>query len=76
MNVEVRFGLSTEPPRVTSLKNTQPLPTVSNFGNDVYFVHDPRGYKSVVHYLARSYLKHNEGTITDMRLKLNTVCSL
>ncbi|TVU48093.1 hypothetical protein EJB05_07716 [Eragrostis curvula] len=37
-----------EPPRVTSLQNTVPLPTFSNFGDDVYFVADQRGYESVV----------------------------
>ncbi|KAG0555932.1 hypothetical protein KC19_11G013800 [Ceratodon purpureus] len=64
---------SAEPPRITSLKNTQPLPTDAIFGDDVYFVHDPRGYKSVVHHLANSYLENKNETITDNRLKLNTL---
>jgi polyamine oxidase len=59
-----------EPPRVTSLKSTQPLSTFEDFGEDLYFVSDPRGYKSVVHELANSYLRNKNGTITDPRLKL------
>jgi polyamine oxidase len=62
-----------EPPRVTSLKSTQPLKTFYNFGGDLNFVHDPRGYKAVVHHLARSYLANKDGKITDPRLKLNKV---
>lgn len=42
-----------EPPRVTSMRNTIPLPTFSNFGEDVYFVADQRGYGSIVEHLAR-----------------------
>uniref|UniRef100_A0A453T9G7 Amine oxidase domain-containing protein n=1 Tax=Aegilops tauschii subsp. strangulata TaxID=200361 RepID=A0A453T9G7_AEGTS len=64
-----------EPPRVTSLQNTQPLPTFSNFGDDVYFVADQRGYESVVYHVAGQYLKtdRKSGAVTDPRLKLNTV---
>ncbi|MQM15185.1 hypothetical protein Taro_048126 [Colocasia esculenta] len=63
-----------EPPRVTSLQNTQPLPTFANFGDDVYFVADPRGYESVVYDLARKFLATDrKGTIVDPRLKLNKV---
>lgn len=62
-----------EPPRVTSLKSTQPLPTFTNFGEDLNFVHDPRGYKSIVHEIAQSYLQHKDGKIIDHRLKLNKV---
>ncbi|KAG0597932.1 hypothetical protein M758_12G031200 [Ceratodon purpureus] len=62
-----------EPPRVTSLKSTQPLKTFSDFGGDLNFVHDPRGYKAVVHHLAHSYLANKDGKITDPRLKLNKV---
>ncbi|XP_077220860.1 polyamine oxidase 1-like isoform X3 [Tasmannia lanceolata] len=61
-----------EPPRVTSLQNTEPLPTFSNFGEDLYFVADPRGYESVVYYVAKQYLTSNSaGQITDSRVKLN-----
>ena len=42
-----------EPPRVTSLQNTVPLPTFKDFGDDVYFVADQRGYESVVYYVPR-----------------------
>ncbi|XP_077220859.1 polyamine oxidase 1-like isoform X2 [Tasmannia lanceolata] len=63
-----------EPPRVTSLQNTEPLPTFSNFGEDLYFVADPRGYESVVYYVAKQYLTSNSaGQITDSRVKLNKV---
>uniref|UniRef100_A0ACD5WPA4 Uncharacterized protein n=1 Tax=Avena sativa TaxID=4498 RepID=A0ACD5WPA4_AVESA len=64
-----------EPPRVTSLQNTLPLPTFDNFGDDVYFVADPRGYESVVYHVAGQYLKTDpeSGAIVDPRLKLNTV---
>ncbi|RLN41330.1 hypothetical protein C2845_PM01G06080 [Panicum miliaceum] len=63
-----------EPPRVTSLQNTVPLPTFSDFGDDVYFVADQRGYESVVYYLAGQYLKADKsGKIVDPRLKLNKV---
>lgn len=65
-----------EPPRVTSLKSTQPLKTFHNFGDRLNFVHDPRGYKAVVHHLAQSYLENKDGKITDSRLKLNKVCFL
>ncbi|CAN6293608.1 unnamed protein product [Urochloa humidicola] len=63
-----------EPPRVTSLQNTMPLPTFKNFGDDVYFVADQRGYESVVYYIAGTYLKTNKsGAIVDPRLRLNKV---
>ncbi|KAM0892723.1 hypothetical protein ACQ4PT_025575 [Festuca glaucescens] len=64
-----------EPPRVTSLQNTQPLPTFNDFGDDVYFVADQRGYEAVVHHVAGQYLKTDpkSGAIVDPRLKLNTV---
>lgn len=63
-----------EPPRVTSLQNTAPLATFANFGEDVYFVADSKGYESVVHYVANQYLTTNKaGEITDPRLLLNKV---
>ncbi|CAL4924631.1 unnamed protein product [Urochloa decumbens] len=63
-----------EPPRVTSLQNTMPLPTFKNFGDDVYFVADQRGYESIVYYIAGKYLKTNKsGAIVDPRLRLNKV---
>ncbi|XP_047073276.1 polyamine oxidase 1-like [Lolium rigidum] len=64
-----------EPPRVTSLQNTQPLPTFDNFGDDVYFVGDQRGFESIVYHVAGQYLKtdRKSGNIVDPRLKLNTV---
>ncbi|XP_024394658.1 polyamine oxidase 1 [Physcomitrium patens] len=62
-----------EPPRVTSLKNTQPLPTITNFGESFQFVHESRRFKSIVHHLAKAYLASDNETITDPRLKLNKV---
>ncbi|KAL6643037.1 hypothetical protein ACP70R_021218 [Stipagrostis hirtigluma subsp. patula] len=63
-----------EPPRVTSLQNTMPSPTFEEFGGDVHFVADQRGYESVVSYVAGQYLTTDEsGAITDTRLKLNKV---
>jgi polyamine oxidase len=63
-----------EPPRVTSLQNVVPLPTFSDFGDDVYFVADQRGYEAVVYYLAGQFLKADRsGKIVDPRLQLNKV---
>ncbi|KAG0522886.1 hypothetical protein BDA96_07G076300 [Sorghum bicolor] len=63
-----------EPPRVTSLQNVVPLPTFSDFGDDVYFVADQRGYEAVVYYLAGQFLKTDRsGKIVDPRLQLNKV---
>ncbi|KAJ3703432.1 hypothetical protein LUZ61_007137 [Rhynchospora tenuis] len=64
-----------EPPRVTSLQNTVPLATFADFGEDVYFVADQRGYQSVVYYVANQFLKSDRrtGAITDSRLMLNKV---
>ena len=63
-----------EPPRVTSLLNCIPLSTFSKFGEDSYFVADPRGYESVVHYVAKQFLVANESCyITEPRLLLNKV---
>ncbi|CAM6104229.1 unnamed protein product [Calypogeia fissa] len=65
-------GEFAEPPRVTSLINTQPVPTFKTFGADSYFVADRRGYSIIIQPLA-SYLKSKNGTLTDTRLKLNKV---
>ncbi|KAF8378293.1 hypothetical protein HHK36_029632 [Tetracentron sinense] len=63
-----------EPPRVTSLQNTAPLPTFANFGEDIYFVGDSKGYESVVHHIAKQFLTTDDnGNITDLRVKLNKV---
>ncbi|KAI3873412.1 hypothetical protein MKW98_008064 [Papaver atlanticum] len=65
----LEFG---EPPRVTSLQNTEPLQTFTDFGEDYYFVADSRGYESVVHYVAKQFLTTDkDGDITDPRLVLN-----
>ncbi|KAL3693588.1 hypothetical protein R1sor_007239 [Riccia sorocarpa] len=61
-----------EPPRVTSLKNTQPLPTFENFGEDSYFAADPRGFAAILQPVA-SYLKSENGKYVDPRLKLQKV---
>uniref|UniRef100_A0A0E0K9Z5 Amine oxidase domain-containing protein n=1 Tax=Oryza punctata TaxID=4537 RepID=A0A0E0K9Z5_ORYPU len=63
-----------EPPRVTSLQNAVPQRTFSDFGEDVYFAADQRGYESVVHYLAGQYLNTDDsGNDADPRLQLNKV---
>ncbi|KAJ3674092.1 hypothetical protein LUZ60_006084 [Juncus effusus] len=63
-----------EPPRVTSLQNTNPLPTFANFGEHVHFVADQRGYVSVVYDVASQFLQTNESSsITDSRVLLNKV---
>ncbi|RZC72583.1 hypothetical protein C5167_048062 [Papaver somniferum] len=68
---DYEFG---EPPRVTSLLNTEPLPTFTDFGEDLCLVADPRGFESVVYYLAKQFLTTNDaGDITDPRLKLNKI---
>jgi polyamine oxidase len=66
-----------EPPRVTSLRNTRPLPTFNNFGDDVYFVADHRGYESVVYHVAEQYLETDpeSGAIVDPKLKTRAVVS-
>ena len=67
-------GEFAEPPAVTSLQSTEPLPTFTVFGEDNYQVSDQRGYESVVHELAQQFLSFDvNGTITDPRLKLNKV---
>lgn len=68
---DYEFG---EPPRVTSLQNTVPLPTFVDFGEDLHFVGDQRGYESVVYHVAKQFLKtNNNGSIVDPRLLLNKV---
>ncbi|CAM6097244.1 unnamed protein product [Calypogeia fissa] len=61
-----------EPPRINSLKNTQPLATETYFGPDHYFVADERGYAIILDPVS-SYLTRTNGIITDPRLYLNTV---
>ncbi|CAL9752058.1 unnamed protein product [Musa acuminata subsp. burmannicoides] len=65
-----------EPPRVTSLQNTVPLPTFDDFGDNVYFVADERGYESLVYNLASMFLETNShGVIVDPRLQLGKVAT-
>jgi hypothetical protein len=65
-----------EPPRVTSLQNTVPLATFQDFGDDLFFVADQRGFEAVVYFLAGQYLKADKsGNIVDPRLQLNKVPS-
>ncbi|BFI29912.1 hypothetical protein AXG93_1988s1270 [Marchantia polymorpha subsp. ruderalis] len=72
LDYQLYDGEFAEPPRVTSLKNTQPLPTFENFGEDSYFAADPRGFATIIQPVA-SYLKNTNGTIEDPRLMLNKV---
>ncbi|KAJ1298398.1 hypothetical protein BS78_01G449800 [Paspalum vaginatum] len=63
-----------EPPRVTSLQNTNPLPTSVDFGEDNNFVADQRGFESIIHYIGSSYLATDaNGSISDRRVLLNKV---
>ncbi|ESR59050.1 polyamine oxidase 1 [Citrus sinensis] len=62
-----------EPPRITSLKTTYPRNQLVDFGEDSYFVADPRGFESVVHSVAKQFLSHGHQVIRDPRLKLNKV---
>ncbi|CAN1179762.1 Polyamine oxidase 1 [Linum perenne] len=65
-----------EQPSVTSLKNTFPRQEYTDFGHKTYFVADPRGFQSIVHYIAHQFLSHHHGhqlIIDDPRLKLNQV---
>jgi polyamine oxidase len=63
-----------EPPRVTSLQNTNPLPTDADFGEDSQFVADQRGFESIIHYVGSSYLSTDaNGAISDRRVLLNKV---
>ncbi|WOL18620.1 hypothetical protein Cni_G27417 [Canna indica] len=63
-----------EPPRVTSLQSTVPLPTFANYGDDVYFVADQRGYEYLVYKMATEFLETDEeDNIVDPRLHLGQV---
>lgn len=64
-----------EPPRATSLQNTEPLPTAADFGEDNHFVADQRGFEAIIYHIARQYLSSDRksGNIVDPRLKLNKV---
>ncbi|CAL1367631.1 unnamed protein product [Linum trigynum] len=70
-------------PSVTSLKHTLPRHEFLDFGGKTYFVADPRGFHSIVHYIAKQFLSHshhyttsddgNHLTFNDSRIKLNQV---
>ncbi|CAL9121708.1 unnamed protein product [Musa textilis] len=63
-----------EPPRVTSLQKTIPLPTFANFGKEAYFVADQRGFESLVYDLAGHFLRMTKNSsIVDPRLLLGKV---
>ncbi|KAK1611345.1 hypothetical protein QYE76_035018 [Lolium multiflorum] len=63
-----------EPPRATSLQNTEPTATFADFGEDAHFVADQRGFETLVYHIAGQYLStDNAGNIVDPRLKLNKV---
>ncbi|KAM7274277.1 hypothetical protein ACFE04_028941 [Oxalis oulophora] len=62
-----------EPPRISSLKNTFPREEFEDFGDEEYFVADPRGFETVVHYIAKQFLKYKNGIVADPRVKLNKV---
>ncbi|KAG9450835.1 hypothetical protein H6P81_010800 [Aristolochia fimbriata] len=62
-----------EPPKITSLKNTVPIPTFTDFGPDHDLVVDDRGYESIVHYLAKEFLKKDHYIDKGPEIKLNKV---
>ncbi|XP_038724685.1 polyamine oxidase 1-like [Tripterygium wilfordii] len=62
-----------EPPKYTSLKHTYPRGESEDFGESTYFVADPRGFESVVHYFSDEFLLNKNGVIRDPRLRLNKV---
>eukprot|EP00253_Pinus_taeda_P006421 PITA_06421 len=62
-----------EPPRVTSLKNVEPIATFEYYGDDEYFVADRRGYEHIIHKLAEEFLQCHNGSISDEHLKFNQV---
>eukprot|EP01018_Ginkgo_biloba_P022622 Gb_35100 [translate_table: standard] len=68
----VRFACA-ELPRVTSLKNVEPIATFDTYGEDEYFVADSRGYEYLLHKIAEEFLKSEKGSIIDNRLNLNKV---
>ena len=67
---------TTEPPRITSLKNVIPNPTFEYYGYDEYLVADKRGYVHLLHQLAKEFLEYDNETITDSRVKLNQVMQI
>ncbi|XP_068643426.1 polyamine oxidase 1-like [Aristolochia californica] len=62
-----------EPPRITSLKNTVPIPTFRDFGPNHDLVVDDRGYESIVHFLAKKFLKIDHHVAKRPVIKLNKV---
>jgi polyamine oxidase len=63
-----------EPPRVTSLQNTNPTATNADFGDGNNFVADQRGFESIIHHVGSGYLQtDNSGKIADSRVVLNQV---
>lgn len=71
LNCDYEFA---EPPRVTSLQNTIPLPTFANFGKEAYFVADQGGFESLVYDLAGQFLRTTKNnSIIDPRLLLGKV---
>lgn len=61
---------------MTSLQNTEPLPTFTNFGKDVCFVADTRGFEAVVHHVGKQCLTYKNGVVNDPRVLLNKVSLL
>ncbi|XP_021718949.1 polyamine oxidase-like [Chenopodium quinoa] len=61
-------GEQAEAPRVTSLKHIIPRPEFSLFGEGEYFVADSRGFESIVHEIAKTYLTYTNDTVNDPRV--------
>ena len=68
-------GEQAESPRVTSLKHILPRPEFTYYGEGEYFVADSRGFESLVHMVAKSYLSYKNDSVVDPRIKFNQVSS-
>ncbi|XP_021718950.1 polyamine oxidase-like [Chenopodium quinoa] len=66
-------GEQAESPRVTSLKHIIPRPEYTLFGENDYFVADSRGFESIVHHIAKTYLTYTNDTLNDPRVIFNQV---
>ncbi|CAI0398705.1 unnamed protein product [Linum tenue] len=60
-------------PSVTSLKHTLPRHEFLDFGGETYFVADPRGFHSIVHYIAKQFLSHSHHYDDEMMNQLQVV---
>ncbi|KAJ4978428.1 hypothetical protein NE237_009208 [Protea cynaroides] len=55
------------------MAEVEPISTYTDFGEKEFLVADARGYESLLHQMAETFLFSSEGIIVDNRLKLNKV---